>query len=368
MRNFLILLLASFIGFYAMTTYSASNNGGRVIGYLEGWTTPPSAASIKAAGYTHVLIAFGVFSTTNPGEVVAAMSEINSSYIQSLQNLGIKVLLSIGGASTNLPNTTVNFNDALSAASSPDVFVATFNASLDNLVAQYHFDGFDFDIEQGLNPSGTFTNPTGDLAVLSTIINNYRAANPNILLSLVPQIANISATSGFNNTFGNYSSLILQTHQSLSWVAIQLYNAGCAFGIDCVCWDPNTLTTTPDPAVAFATDVLANWPATCPGGQASGFQNYKAYLTPYQVVIGYPVNNGRGTSDGFPAAVISVVKRAVQCLRTGVKGANSCDTYVPPVAYPNFGGVFSWEINDDASNQYQFATELYPCVVNGNCN
>lgn len=347
----------------------ASNAGGRVVGYLLGWNTPPSASSISAAGYTHVLIGFGVFSTTNPGEIVQAMSGITdpAGYIQSLQKLGIKVLLSIGGASSNLPNTTVDFDQVVAAAPDHTTFETTFKASLDNLVTNYGFDGFDFDIEHGLIPSGTFANPTGDIAVLSSIINSYHTSNPNLLLTLVPQIANISATSAFNDTFGNYSSLIMQTYQSLSWVGIQLYNAGCAFGIDCNCWDPNTSISTPDPAVAFATDLLAPWPSTCPAGQASGFQPYTGPLAPSQVVLGYPVKNGSGVSDGEPPAVLSVVKRAVQCLRTGVQSSNSCDTYLPPTVYPNIGGVFSWQINYDASNQYQFATGLYPCVVTGTC-
>lgn len=347
----------------------ATNVGGRVIGYLEAWNLPPSAQSISAAGYTHVLIAFGVFSTTHPGEIVPVLSGIPDpvGYIQSLQKLGIKVLLSLGGANSNVPNTTVNFDQVLAAAPDPATFETTFKASLDTLVTTYGFDGFDFDIEHGLIPSGTFTQPTGDIAVLSSIINSYHTSKPELLLSLVPQIANISATSAFNETFGNYSSLIMQTYPSLSWVGIQLYNAGCAFGIDCNCWDPNTLTTTPDPAVAFVTDLLAPWPSTCPAGQASGFQAYTGPLVPSQVVLGYPVKNGQGNSDGQPPAVLLEVKRALQCLRTGVQSSSSCDTYLPPTTYPTIGGVFSWDINYDSSNAYQFATGIYPCAVTGTC-
>jgi len=233
---------------------ATSNGGGRMVGYLEGWNTPPSADSSSAAGYTHVMVAFGVFSTTNPGEIVPVFTGFDASYIKSLQALGIKVLLSIGGASTNTPNTTVNFHDILTAASSPSAFQTTFLASMASL------------------------------------------------------------------------------------------------------------------AVAFATDLLASWPSTCPGGQASGFQTYTSYLAPSQVVLGYPAVNGSGISDGSPSAVVSVVQRAVQCLRTGVQGSGSCDTYVAPAVYANLGGVFSWQINNDASNDYQFSTSLYPCVVNETCS
>ncbi|MFZ4077224.1 MAG: hypothetical protein ACOYKA_04480 [Legionellaceae bacterium] len=42
------------------STSVATNVGNRIVGYLQAWDTPPSADSISAAGYTHVLIAFGV--------------------------------------------------------------------------------------------------------------------------------------------------------------------------------------------------------------------------------------------------------------------------------------------------------------------
>jgi len=119
--------------------------------------------------------------------------------------------------------------------------------------------------------------------------------------------------------------------------------------------------------VAFAIDVLTAWPKTCPGGQASGFQPYTGPLAASQTVLGYAVNNGSGVSDGSPAAVLVEVKRAIQCLRTGVQGSNSCDTYIPPITAPNLGGVFAWIINYDASNDYQFGKGIYPCVVRGNC-
>lgn len=348
-------------------TQSSSLGGGRVMAYLPGWKTPPAAAAIAKAGYTHVIVAFGVFSTTTPGQITPAFDTVTKQYIQSLQNAGVKVLLSLGGASTSIANTTVNFHQVLAASSSPAVFEQNFVSSLESLLTQYGFDGFDFDIESGLNAGGTFTNPTGDIAVLANIINTMHTNHPNLLLSLVPQIANISATSGFDATWGNYASLVMQTHQSLAWVGIQMYNSGCAYGINLICYDPNN-TSSPDTSVAMATDLLANWPAKTSSGQATGFQPYISYLNPSQVVLGYPAPNASGSSDGLPAAVTGTIKRAIQCLRTGIKSASSCDTYVPPQTYPGFGGVFEWELTYDANNNYNFATSLTNCVMNGNCN
>jgi chitinase len=342
-------------------TYSAISTGaGRIIGYIPGWKTPPTASDLSTAGYTHMLVAFGVFSTTNPGQITSAFDTITVSYIKSLQNLGIKVLLSLGGASTNIPNTTVNFHQVLSSASSPDAFTQTFIMSLENLITTYGFDGFDFNIESGLNAGGTFTNPQGDIAVLANIINTLHAKHPLLLLTLAPQTANISATSNFNETWGNYSSLIMQIYNSLDWVGVQIYNSGCMLGIDSVCYDPNA-TNSPNFSVAMAADLLENWPIS------SGFQPYISYLKPSQVVLGYLIPNAQGKGDGTPIYPNSTIKRAIQCLRTAVKNSNSCDTYAPPKAYPGLGGVFGWEVTYDQNNNYKFATGLKDCVVNGVC-
>lgn len=349
-------------------TYTQNTStGGRIIGYLPGWDTPPSATDLANAGYTHILVAFGVFSTTNPGQITSAFDTVSASYIQSLHNAGIKVLLSLGGASSSIANTTVNFHQVVSAASSPTAFEQKFLSSLESLVTQYNFDGFDFDIESGLNAGGTFSNPTGDIAVLANIINTMHTNHPNLLLTLAPQTANVAATSGFDATWGNYASLVMQTHQSLAWVGIQMYNAGCTYGIDLICYDPNN-TSSPNASVAMATDLLENWPATTSSGQQTGFQPYMSYLTPSQVVLGYPAPNASGQSDGSPAAVIGTIKRAIQCLRTGIASASSCDTYIPPRTYPGFGGVFDWEIIHDENNNYHFASSLVNCVIQGNCN
>ncbi|MDF1757446.1 MAG: glycosyl hydrolase family 18 protein [Legionellaceae bacterium] len=343
----------------------ANTSQGRIIGFLAGWKNPPEASALANAGYTHILIAFGVFSTAKPGEVVPVFENVSASYIKSLQEAGIKVLLSIGGASSSAPDTSVNFHQVVAEVSSPEVFTQTFVASIGSLISEYGFDGIDFDIESGLNSGGTFAQPEGDIATLASIINTLHSTYPSLLLTLAPQTANISATAGFDATWGNYSSLIMQTYQSLTWVGIKLYNSGCVFGIDMVCYDPNT-TTSPDSSVAIATDLLENWPEES-GGRATGFQPYVSYLKPSQVVLGYPAANAEGVSDGSPAAVISTIKRAIQCLRTGAPGATSCDTYIPPRQYPDIGGVFEWEVTYDENNNYKFAKELVNCVMNGQC-
>lgn len=348
--------------------YNATPIGtGKMISYIPGWKQPPSASELKNAGYTHVLIAFGVFSTTLPGTIVPAFDTITKSYIDSLHAANIKVLLSLGGASSSLPNTSVDFHHVLQMASSPTQFQTTFIQSLTNLINQFGFDGFDIDIEHGLNGEGPFQNPTGDIPVLANIINVMHTAHPNLLISLTPQTANIGATASFNDIWGNYSSLVMQTYSSLSWVGIQLYNSGCILGIDQVCYDPNA-TNTPDFSVAMAVDLLANWPATDALGRPTNFQPYISYLRADQIVLGYPAPNSQGASDGSPVTPTTTIKRAIECLENATANSTSCGNYLPPKAYGLIGGVFNWEITYDQNNQYKFARDLKTCVSTGICH
>jgi chitinase len=347
-----------------------STQPGRVIGYLYGWETPPPANDIAAAGYTHVLIAFGLFSTTSPGSIdLNAISGFNlATYVQDLQNNGLKVLLSIGGASTSIPNTTVDFDSAISSAASPAAFETTFVNDMLSLVTTYGFDGFDFDIEAGLYGANSFSNAsTGcsnstysqacDIFYLATIINNFHAQSAASMITLAPQLANVTANAQFDNTWDNYSALIMQTRPALTWVGFQNYNSGCMNGINSVCYPTTgTLTSTTDPAVAFATDLLEDWPTPT-------FNPFISYLSPSQVVIGYVVENSLGQSDGSPAAIPAVTNQVISCLLRH----QNCATYTPPSVYPGIGGVFAWTINYDADNNYAFATSVSTCVKTGVC-
>lgn len=350
-----------------ITFSKTSETGGRIIGYIPGWKTPPTAQALANAGYTHAMIAFGVFSTTKPGEIVPAFELVTPAYVQSLHQANIKVILSLGGASSSIANTTVNFHDVLAAASSAENFKQMFINSLQSLMATYGFDGFDIDIEHGLIPAGTFSQPKGDIAVLADIINTMFTQNPALLITMAPQVANISATSGFDTTWGNYASLIMQTHQSLAWVGIQLYNTGCAYGLDQVCYS-QTETQSPNFSVAMAADLLEDWPEKLANGRSTGFQPYISHLNPSQVVLGYPAPNDRQASDGRAVVPTETIIRAIECLNTAVASASSCDTYIPPKAYGSIGGVFNWEVTYDQDNQFKFATDLKSCVINGVCH
>lgn len=46
----------------------------------------------------------------------------------------------------------------------------------------------------------------------------------------------------------------------------------------------------------------------------------------------------------------------------------SCDTDMPPQAYPCMGSVFAWQPVTDQNNNFNFVTSLSKCVLYGVCS
>ncbi len=336
---------------------------------MAGWKTPPPVGALVDAGYTNILVAFGVFSTSQPGPIVSAFDTVTASYIASLRAAGITVTLSLGGASSSVPDTTVNFHQALAAATSEDAFVGAFVQSVRGLMATFGFQGVDIDVEHGLGVGGTFDQPTGDVAVMIRILSQLRQGDPDIVLSLAPQTANIAATASLDATWANYACLLSHTQPLLAWVGVQLYNTGCMLGIDQQCY-ANLGGADQTFSVVMATDLLEDWPAVDSAGRRTGFQPYVSTLRTDQVVLGYPSPDKYFASDGAPVTLTSAIVEAIQCLKTGLSGCD-LDTanggYRPPRGYGMVGGVFNWEVSYDQSNSFRFAKDLQPCVLHGQC-
>lgn len=337
---------------------------GRLIGYLPGWKKPPPAQALAKAGYTHIIVAFVVFNTRTSGQLTPAFDTIDKKYIKQLQDLGIKVMLSIGGPSTSIAHTSVDYHKVLKSAPSLDVFQRRMIKSLEHLIKEYGFEGIDFDIEKGIKGKGTFTNPVEDIRVLADIINELHRNNPQLLISLAPQVENVSATPYFDHIWGNYASLIMQTHQALAWVGIQFYNSGCAYGLDKICYEPKHIDT-PDFYVAITSNLLNDWPTATPSNEPTNFQSYLSYLKPSQIVLGFFIPTPNKKLEIVP---ISTIKRAVQCLNTGIVAGNSCAKYVPPKATPFIGGLFGWEVTYDEENKFNWAEQLKNCAINYECS
>ena len=373
----------------------------RVIGYLPlNWNNAgrfmdsvPPPREIRDAGYTHVLVAFGVFSknpecaaaaecillSPTPGESVSIVSGDGThrqplvEYIRALEGLGVEVLLSLGGASSHFG--TVDFRESFNAIHAgrrgyPKT-VDAFVRSILRLVDRYGFDGIDIDIEAGLlaprtsdlveagdparcartfEPRAGLTQASGSVCALSSILESLAAERPELTLSLAPQTLNVAPNRQIERDVLNYTALIAQVRPHLDWVGIQLYNTGSMFGPrgEIHAFDPPNQA---DVSIAMALGLLEPW-AT--GGAADFIDNRAALLRPDQVVLGYPLTSGTA-SDGSPAADLAQVTLALACFHA----PSTCIGIAPrraPAA--GLGGVFGWDLNFDRANGWRFGRSM----------
>jgi chitinase len=370
----------------------------RVIGYLPiNWNNSgtyadsiPPPRELGHARYTHIVMAFGVFSIdpncTETFSCILLTPEGNknvhvtsgdgtqrqtlTSYITELQDQNIKVLLSLGGASTSFG--TVDFAQSFDRIQNGrrgfSTTVKAYVDSLGDLIGHYGFDGVDVDIEQGLQaPSGKdlfgagspqvcerrFTlasglaSESGSVCAVAAVIRSLAAAYPNLIISLAPQTLNIAANNHIGGDVLNYSALIANIRDVISWVGIQVYNSGGMFGPDGKI-QPITAENQVNASVAMALNLLAGWNQNWPN---FFLNNHRSILKPDQVVLGYPASNGT-RSDGLPIGNIVKVKQALRCLNQRI----DCRDVVPgELSTGLIGGVFNWNVNFDRANDYAFA-------------
>lgn len=360
------------------------NNSGH---FLEELHQPPDLAR---SGYTHILISFGVFSTSPACSIIRRCilltpemnqianissgdgSEVESlpDYIRELQQQGIKVLLSIGGASASFG--TANFTEAFNIVQDSSLTyqqtISSFVASLQEIIDLYGFDGFDIDIEHGLIPGKGknlreassvrrceaefsmiegLSPDSGSVCAMVSIIKQIAEQRPQTLITMAPQTLNISANDRIEGQVLNYTSLITRVKQHLSWVGVQVYNSGEMY-------DPYgtlqavTADNLTNASIAMAHNLTQRWTRK---SKQPFLDNTDAILRPDQVVLGFAVSNGE-RADGLPAAGLNEVVAAVACLNH----ARSCPgDYTASSLKDPLGGVFNWNINFDRATGYKFA-------------
>lgn len=232
--------------------------------------------------------------------------------IQSLQQQGRKVLLSLGGQNGFYQ---VN-NDAQNAQ---------FIQSLEQLIDEYHFDGIDYDLENGLNT----TNEDYLLKATKELSTHY---NQKLIFTLAPETFD-TYWQMFPN--GKYDKLI----QSglINAVQVQFYNSGCMPGnqADSACFAEGT----EDFIVSQADSTMQIW-------QQHGIKNVANLFS-----LGFPsALNAAGGGYTDP----TIIKNALTCLQTG----KQCATYIPTQTYPNLSQIMTWDISLDAINGYAFANNI----------
>ncbi|MFT5928043.1 MAG: chitinase [Candidatus Azotimanducaceae bacterium] len=373
----------------------------RMIGYLPlNWNNSesyigsiPSPNELSNANYTHILIAFGVFSIDancaiekdcillsphKDGDIQITSGDGSQkidlkTYVMQLHQQGIKVLLSLGGASSSFG--TVDFERSFNIVQkSQRSFTKTARAyadSITRLAQHFNFDGIDIDIEAGLSaPASTdlitagsvkacqslfsettgLTAQTGSVCAMTEIVNQLVDRYPEMIITLAPQTLNIAANRLIQGQTLNYSALIANIRNHLTWVGVQVYNSGGMYGPDGKI-QPINADNQANASVAMALNLLEVWTQESPH---SFINNTQALLEPHQVVLGYPASNGQ-RSDGYPSGDLNAIIEAVSCLNY----STHCKSIAPRVALSQpIGGVFNWNVNFDRANDFIFAKTL----------
>ena len=348
---------------------------GVVAGYLPGWRQVEpdyDAATLVAAGYNTILVAFAIFSKTD-GSLVNAFTTVSKEYVESLRAKNVPVILSIGGAPPNQtfhPNTTNSIKEALDASGlSIEQFADRMTDQFFEFKESHSFNGVDLDIEAGLQLADgdpyndeTFLNPTGTIDLLIRFIRKVKARDPAALVTMAPQSPNVSGRfgGGWDTIRATFMPIIQQVAEDITFVFIQEYNQNSIIALD------NTTQPVP-PNVgsaqgpwqvpymsASAVCLMEPWPTTL------GFPPFTNVLRPEQVVLGLVSGNSDPHGkDGNPLYDKTTMIETINCLRSGM----NCDAaYIPPSTYPKLSGVGSWDLQFDQLTGFQFAKDSAPCV------
>ena len=249
--------------------------------------------------------------------------------VQTLQNQGRKVIISIGGA-----NAPVHLNNTLQR----DTFITTMG----NIINTYGFDGMDIDLE-GSSLSltgGTISTPT-DAKIINLIYavkkimeNYYLANNKKLILTAAPETAFVQGgQSAFGGIWGAYLPFLDAVRDSMDILHVQLYNSGSMFGVD------NNIYTqgTADFIVAMAEAVIVGFNTT--GGSFMGYPANK-------VAVGLPAC--ASAAGGGYTDTNTVIAAMNYLLGQGPKPGSY--TLVNAGGYPNLKGMMTWSVNWDAAS------------------
>jgi len=342
-----------------VTVNGSTNNTGKVIvGYWHNWgaaTDSPPYIALRDVNpkYNVIEVAFA-----SSGSDYATMSfapangtpAAFTSDIQSLQSQGRKVLLSLGGQNGTL---------LLTGAAQKQAFISSMEAILD----QYNFDGFDLDLEGGLtlqldNGDNNFTSPTTAkvvnlIAAVKEIINYRAAKGKTCWLTMAPETYYVQTAYGatYSPLVGAYLPIIYGLKDQLTFIHPQLYNTGSVNGLDNKVYSQ----ATPDFIVAMTEMLLAGFPV-------SGTSQTFPALREDQVAFGLPAVSSAAPSGGYLAP--SSVKQALDYLTKGVPFGGAY-TLRKPGGYPGLRGIMTWSINWDKTNNDEFATNYYNYFFGG---
>lgn len=261
------------------------------------------------------------------------------SKINTLQNNGVIVNISIGGATDPVH---------LTSEAEKNTFISTMN----NIINTYGFDGLDIDLEGAsisITGGSTIANPTDAgivyfIEAIQQIITDYQATNgEKIFLSAAPETAFVQGgQSAWGGIWGAYLPLLDAIRDDMDLLHVQLYNSGSMFGLDGAIYTQGTA----DFIVSQVEAVIAGF--NTGGGFFNGFPECK-------VAVGLPACPS-AAGGGFTNT--ATVKSAIDYIMGNGSQPGNYTLQAGP--YPDFAGMMTWSVNWDAvsscnASAYEYA-------------
>jgi GH18 family chitinase len=313
-------IFSTFFAFAALLPTLPAAAAPRVVAYVPNWIDLDSfAETIDYAKLTHINIAF-----ENPRNAAGDMSfnRKDSGLIAKAHAKGVKVLVSMGGGSTNK-----TMNDRWAQLSSGTI-AAHFAGKLAEYVSEHDFDGVDVDIE---GPA---------------INKDYGALIAELAKALKPKGKLL--TAAVSKGYGG-KSIPNSVFEHLDFVNIMAYDAAGP-------WDPKSPGQ--HSSIAFAKDNVEYW-------LGRGLARSKA-------VLGVPFY-GYGFGAAFRRGGYTYA--AIVAAHPGAEGADQAgDTIwyngVPTikakakyVVDEHLGGVMIWSLNQDAKGNGSLLSAIHETLV-----
>lgn len=252
--------------------------------------------------------------------------------IQFLKDLGIPVLVSIGGQNGHVELTTTAEKD-------------TFVQGIIQIVEEYGFDGIDLDFEGGSMNFGAGSLPdfsystisNGNYPKLKNVIDAFIEIDDyfgaGFHLTAAPELFYVQVGYGtYSNLAGSFLPVIENLRTRLDYIHVQLYNSGSVVALDNLAYS----TGSADFVVAM-TDMLLE------GFNVSNTGIHFDALDESQVVIGLPACPNAAPAGGYvpPLQLTSALNYLVNGISFGGSYALQNNSY------PDLRGVMTWSVNWD---------------------
>ncbi len=346
---FILLILMIFV-----STIFAQNLPNKIIvGYWHNWGYTPNTVYLDEIPEAYDVINIAFATATEPFGSTMQFTPDPGIYpnlgdfiadIAYLQDLGKKVVISIGGA--NDPVMLLNSND-----------VQNFVTSMSTIITTYGFDGIDIDLEGGSISLDTGDNDfrfptTPKIVNLIDAITQLTDLYPDLLLSTAPETAYVQGGyTTYAGIWGAYLPLIHALRDRWTYVHVQHYNTGGMYGRDGVLYDPPTA----DFQVAMADMLLAGFNVDVWVGNI-----FFEPLAPEQVAIGLPAST---SAAGSGYTTPDIVHTALDYIVLGNSFGGQYQLSNPN-GFADFRGLMTWSINWDVDNDLEFSNAHRPYLDN----